>query len=102
MYIAMNRFKVAEGKDEDFERVWRERETYLQGVPGFIRFALLKSEMTPGEYVSHSTWTDRQSFVDWTQSEAFKEGHRQGSLAGMLEGPPMPSMYQAVLEEEAD
>jgi heme-degrading monooxygenase HmoA len=101
MFIAMNRFKVAEGKDEEFERIWRERETYLRGVPGFVRFALLKSEMTPGEYVSHSTWQDRQSFVDWTQSEAFQAGHRQGSLAGMLEGPPMPSTYEAVLEEEA-
>ena len=72
MFIAMNRFQVTPGKEEEFEEIWRRRESYLDGVAGFVRFALLKSEMTPGEYVSHSTWKDRQSFVDWTQSEAFQ------------------------------
>jgi heme-degrading monooxygenase HmoA len=101
MYIAMNRFQVVPGREEDFERIWRERETYLQDVPGFVRFALLKSEMAPGEYVSHSTWKDRESFMAWMNSPAFAAGHRQGSLAGILEGPPSPSMYEAVIVEEA-
>ena len=102
MFIAMNRFQVVPGKEGDFERIWRERETYLQDVAGFVRFALLKSEMTPGEYVSHSTWKDRESFMAWMNSEAFAKGHRQGSLAGILEGPPMPAMYEAVIVEEAE
>jgi heme-degrading monooxygenase HmoA len=97
----MNRFQVVEGKGEEFERIWRERETYLAGTAGFVRFALLKSEMSPGEYVSHSTWQDRDSFMAWMNSPAFAAGHRQGSLSGILQGPPMPSMFEAVLEEEA-
>ena len=44
MFIAMNRFQVASGKDDDFERIWREREAYLDAVPGFVRFALLRGE----------------------------------------------------------
>lgn len=101
MYIAMNRFQVVPGKEEDFERIWRERETYLQGTPGFVRFALLKSEMSAGEYVSHSTWRDKEAFMDWMNSPAFAAGHRQGSLAGILQGPPTPAMYESILEEEA-
>ena len=101
MFVAMNRFQTVPGKGDDFERIWRERETYLEGTPGFVRFALLKSEMTPGEYVSHSTWTDRDSFMAWMNSEAFKKGHAQGSLAGILQGPPMPAMFDGVLVEEA-
>jgi heme-degrading monooxygenase HmoA len=101
MFIAMNRFQVVPGKERDFERIWRERESYLQGVPGFMRFALLKSEMAAGEYVSHSTWRDKEAFMTWMNSESFAKGHRQGSLAGILEGPPMPSMFEAILEEEA-
>jgi heme-degrading monooxygenase HmoA len=100
MFIAMNRFQVVAGKEEDFERIWRERESYLEGTPGFVRFALLKSEMAAGEYVSHSTWQDRESFMSWMNSEAFAKGHRQGSLAGILQGPPMPSMF-VVIQEEA-
>ncbi|MEO6198035.1 MAG: antibiotic biosynthesis monooxygenase [Dehalococcoidia bacterium] len=101
MFIAMNRFQVVTGKEEDFERIWRERESYLEGTPGFVRFALLKSEMAAGEYVSHSTWQDRESFMGWMNSEAFAKGHRQGSLAGILQGPPMPSMFEVVIQEEA-
>jgi heme-degrading monooxygenase HmoA len=100
MFIAMNRFNVTPGREPDFEEQWRRRETYLPGVPGFLRFALLKSDR-PGEYVSHTTWRDRQAFMDWTQSEAFALSHRQGSVAGLLQGPPEISLYEAVLVEGA-
>lgn len=101
MFIAINRFNVKPGQEAEFERIWRERETYLDGVPGFIRFALLKAEMTPGEYLSHSTWADRESFVAWFQSEAFQKGHSQGSLMGILQGPPTPAMYDVILQQGA-
>jgi heme-degrading monooxygenase HmoA len=95
----MNRFRVVPGREADFERIWQERETHLQGVPGFVQFALLRSD-SPGEFVSHSTWRDRQAFLDWTQSEGFTAGHRQGgSLAGIIAGPPELTTYEAVIVE---
>lgn len=99
MFVAMNRFKVVPGQEAEFERIWKERESYLKGTGGFQHFALLKSEMTPGEYVSHSTWDKRESFMAWMNSPAFAAGHRQGSLSGVLEGPPMPTMYEAIIVE---
>ncbi len=98
MFIAMNNFKVASGKEAEFERVWRERESYLKGVSGFVQFCLLRAD-APGEYISHSTWESRDAFVAWTQSEAFVQGHRQGSLMGVLEGPPQIKTYEAVIVE---
>ena len=98
MYIAMNNFKVVEGKEEEFEQTWRERESYLHGVPGFLQFTLLKAE-APGEYISHSTWQDRAAFVAWTNSDAFVQGHRQGSLMGVLQGPPQIKTYEAIIVE---
>ncbi len=100
MFVAMNNFKVNAGREDDFEKQWRERETFLKDVPGFVEFMLLKSDNT-GDYVSHTTWKDRQSFIDWTQSEAFAKGHRQGSLAGVLEGPPVIGLFEAVLVASA-
>jgi len=97
MFVAMNRFKVNPGHEEAFEQRWRERETYLSEVPGFVQFALLKGN--PGDYISHTTWKDRDAFVAWTQSESFAAGHRQGSLAGALQGPPELGMYEAVIVE---
>ena len=55
MFIAMNNFKIVPGKEQEFEEVWKNRETHLQDVPGIVRFALLRGD-TQGEYVSHSTW----------------------------------------------
>ena len=101
MFIAMNHFKVANGKEDEFERAWRERQTYLDGVAGFVEFALLKADAA-GEYISHSVWKDRAAFVDWTNSEAFVKGHRQGSLMGVLEGAPHGSTYEAIIVETAE
>ena len=98
MFIAMNNFKIAAGQEDAFERVWRERESHLKGVPGFVQFALLRGDA--GEFISHSTWESRDAFIAWTQSDAFVQGHRQGgSLMGVVEGPPHLKTYEAVIVE---
>lgn len=98
MFIAMNNFRVNPGQEEAFEARWRDRETYLDQVPGFIEFALLRGD-EQGEYISHSVWRDRASFDAWTKSEAFAAGHRQGSVAGVLAGHPVVRLYEAVIVE---
>lgn len=98
MFIAMNNFKVVSGKEGEFETIWKERESHLNGVPGFVQFALLRGE--DGDFISHSTWENREAFIAWTQSDNFVQGHRQGgSLMGVLEGPPQVKMYEAVIVE---
>ena len=44
MFIAMNRFKIVPGKEDAFEKVWKNRDSHLKGVPGFIEFNLVKGE----------------------------------------------------------
>jgi hypothetical protein len=48
MYIAMNRFRVNAGHEEVFEEMWRRRDSYLDQVPGFKAFRLLRGETAPG------------------------------------------------------
>lgn len=77
MYIAMNRFRVAPGREEEFEEQWRERDTYLEEAPGFLQFHLLRG---PGDeeatlYASHTVWESRAAFEAWTESEAFRKAH---------------------------
>ena len=99
MFVAMNRFRVAPDKGEEFERIWAERESHLDQVPGFVRFALLRGEA--GEYISHSTWEDRDAFVAWTESDAFRRGHAGPSLMDILQGPPQIALYEATLTQDA-
>ena len=44
MYLAMNRFKIVLGKEDEFETVWKSRETHLNDVKGFKKFNLIKGE----------------------------------------------------------
>jgi heme-degrading monooxygenase HmoA len=102
MYIAMNRFRVNEGFEDGFERIWRERNRYLDEVEGFASFRLLRGETADGitPFVSHSTWESREAFEGWTKSEAFKKAHQDArSPKGTLAGHPEFSGWQVVLEE---
>ena len=45
MFLAMNKFKIVKGREEDFEKIWRERDTHLQGVEGFKEFNLMKGRV---------------------------------------------------------
>jgi heme-degrading monooxygenase HmoA len=96
MYIAMNRFVVRPGQGAEFERRWRERESHLRGVPGFLRFRLLKLGDT--HYSSYAEWESETAFRDWTQSEAFRKAHGHRLPPGILDGPPRLECWEVVME----
>ena len=91
MFIAMNRFSVAPGRGEEFEQVWRTRDSRLREVPGFVSFLLLRGPATAESllYVSHTTWTSRAAFEAWTRSEPFRAAHAgAGETRSLYLGPP--------------
>jgi heme-degrading monooxygenase HmoA len=91
MFIAMNRFRVRRGEEARFERVWTERDTHLEGVPGFLEFHLLRGPSDDEQtlFASHSIWASRGAFEDWTRSQAFRDAHRSaGDHTGLYLGHP--------------
>ena len=91
MYIAMNRFKIVLGKENEFENVWRNRDTHLDDVIGFKNFYLIKGETNKeySLYSSHSTWESEKDFINWTKSEKFKLAHKNAAQHRHLYlGPP--------------
>jgi heme-degrading monooxygenase HmoA len=98
MFIAMNRFSVNPERGEEFEERWRSRESYLRGLKGFIQFALLRGDEA-GDYISHSTWDCRDSFLAWAQSDHFRQAHGQEVPEGLILGHPRASFYEAVIVE---
>jgi heme-degrading monooxygenase HmoA len=91
----MNRFAVTPGRETEFEEKWNTRESYLDGVDGFIEFHLLRG--TEGEYVSHSMWESEGDFKSWMGSDNFKKAHSDPMPEGVLNGPPRFSGYEVVL-----
>jgi heme-degrading monooxygenase HmoA len=81
MFIAMNRFKVKSGSEEAFEKVWLSRETYLDGMPGFVEFHLLKGPEADNYtlYSSHTVWESKAAFQAWTTSEEFRKAHARAA-----------------------
>jgi len=100
MYIAMNHFHVTAGDSAEFERRWAQRKSYLDEVPGFVRFHLLRGKDDPDgshHYASHTVWDSRQVFLDWTHSEAFRQAHaRSGGTGGLLLEHPVFKGWEAV------
>lgn len=101
-YIAMNRFRVAPGREEEFEEVWRSREGRLKDLPGFVEFRMLKGPQ--GEeftlYASHTIWESQEAFVAWTKSEAFRQAHKNaGNTRDIYLGPPQFEGFISILHE---
>ncbi|ANF56386.1 antibiotic biosynthesis monooxygenase family protein [Halotalea alkalilenta] len=93
MFIAMNRFKVRPDATETFEKIWLERESHLDGLPGFIEFRMLRGPAEEDHvlYASHTLWRSREDFTAWTKSEAFRAAHAnagQSKRAQVYLGPP--------------
>lgn len=105
MFVAMNRFKIVSGREADFETVWRNRDSKLADVPGFVDFHLLKGPEADGHvlYASHSVWESRDAFEAWTKSDAFRQAHA-GARPSMdlYLGPPELETFESVMQTAAD
>ncbi|ROT99135.1 antibiotic biosynthesis monooxygenase [Marinobacter sp. R17] len=100
MYIAMNRFRIAPGKEEEFIEIWRNRETHLDEVPGFKSFNLLQGPSLEDHtlFSSHSVWESEEAFINWTKSEAFRKAHANAKPArDIYLGPPQFEGFKSVL-----
>jgi len=106
MYIAMNRFKVAKGREAEFEAMWMKRDSYLHDVPGFLEFHLLRGPEQDDYrlYTSHSMWASYEAFQDWTRSEAFRKAHANaGSMSqGLTLAAPEFEGFEVVGEVKSD
>ena len=99
-YIAMNRFKIAIGRESDFENIWKNRNTYLNDVPGFKKFNLLKGPTKEDYtlYCSHSTWNTISDFEKWRSSDSFKKAHSGGGQhKGIYLGHPEFEGFEVIL-----
>ena len=100
MYIVLNNFKIKIGCEKEFEKVWKSRDSHLDGVPGFIDFHLIKGQTLKDHtmYASHSTWESQDSFYAWVHSESFRLAHKNaGKHSDLYLGPPRLEEYTVVI-----
>lgn len=101
MFIAMNRFKIKPGMEKDFIEIWKQRDSFLEEVPGFMTFNLLQGKSFDDYtlFASHSVWDSEQAFEDWTQSEAFRKAHAHAGskTKDVYLGPPDLECFTSVI-----
>ena len=70
MFLAMNRFKIKVGNEDLFETIWRERDSHLEEVPGFIEFSLMRGDSNEEFtlFASHTIWSTKEDFSNWVSS----------------------------------
>ena len=96
----MNRFKISLGREDDFEEIWKTRETHLEGVKGFRQFNLIKGSSNDDYtlYASHSVWESKTDFENWVKSEAFRKAHSGGGQhQGIYLGHPEFEGFEVIL-----
>ena len=105
MYLTMNRFRVNLGQEGAFEDMWTGRDSHLKTVPGFVSFHLMRGEVDGNVrlYASHTLWADKDAFLAWTKSEAFRAAHKGAKTSVMMyDGPPVLECFDSVQAIEAD
>jgi heme-degrading monooxygenase HmoA len=96
MIVVMNRIPVAEGREQDFEKTFMQRDRAVDRMPGFIDMQVLR----PAEgrtFVVLTRWKSRESFQQWTESEAFISAHRKQS-PGLASERPVLEIYEVFTE----
>ena len=96
----MNRFKIIKGREADFEKIWKERDSHLEGVKGFKEFHLVKgkSEKSFTLYASHSVWDSENAFLNWTKSKAFRLAHKgAGQHSDIYIGHPIFEGFKIII-----
>ena len=100
MFIAMNRFRIALGREDDFEKLWRERDSQLDEVPGYREFHLLRGPQDEEctLYASHTLWESQEAFEAWTKSDSFRKAHANARAPeGTYLGHPRFEGFEVVL-----
>src|SRR5215471_7040418 len=99
MFIAMNRFRVKKGSEDAFEKVWLGRDSYLDSVPGFLEFHLLKGPEHEDFtlYSSHTVWQSKAALPryllrdrDKSYGPAFRHRVRAMGITEVITAPRSP------------
>lgn len=110
-----NRIPVSAGHEIDFEDRFRRRVHLVDQSPGFVRNEVhrprpMKFDKEAGTFVDDpesegvyevkTWWTSMDAFVAWTNSEAFREAHRDRPPKEMFRGPNELEIHEVFLSTD--
>ncbi|HEX3177077.1 MAG TPA: ATP-binding protein [Methylomirabilota bacterium] len=76
MILAVSRFRVANGLEEEVKAAFRQRPRLVDGEPGFLGMETFTDAAEPTTFYLVTRWTDATAFEAWHRSDAHHLSHR--------------------------
>ena len=93
MILAISRFRVANGKEQEVAAAFLGRPHLVDSAPGFLGMETFTEAADPSMFYLVTRWSDRASFGTWHRSAAHHDSH-----AWMPAGLKLDAAYTQVLE----
>lgn len=74
-YVAISRFRVRNGMENEVIDAFRARPHSVDTVPGFIRMDVISPAEDATEFWLVTMWTDEDSFRSWHHGHTFHDAH---------------------------
>lgn len=74
-FMALSRFTVANGMEEEVKEAFRNRPRLVEGAPGFVRMEVLCPVDAPAEIWLLTWWSDEASYRSWHHSHLYHDSH---------------------------
>lgn len=75
MFIAMSRFVVANGMENEVHQAFQHRPHRVDQAAGFLRMEVLRPVQKPNEFWLLTWWMDQVSYNEWHKSHAYHDSH---------------------------
>jgi signal transduction histidine kinase/heme-degrading monooxygenase HmoA len=75
MVVVLSRFRVANDREGDVARAFRERPRAVEDVPGFLWLEVFVDRADPAVFYLLTRWADLDSFERWHSSPAHRDSH---------------------------
>ena len=106
MFVSINHIPVKAGREDDFEKMFKERERVVEKQQGFISLDILKPgrksfpgqkpEPNGNEYQVLTRWQSEQAFRSWVGSEDFKKSHSREVDRTVFDGKSYLTYHETI------
>ncbi len=79
-FVVINNIRPVTEYIARMEALFCTRQKEIDKVDGFRSVRILKPRKAEEPYLVISEWDSEQHYLDWTQSEAFRIGHKRAML----------------------
>jgi len=99
MIVVANRFRIADGYEEEFVERFAENSGSVADFDGFVSFELLRPATDDTDtFVAMTHWESMEAFENWTDSEAFERSHAGDAPREMFEGHPELEIHEVAAD----